>query len=308
MQDGLSSCRELKGVDMTEYEKILRGLFPAEKPVEPANVWDPVSPAQREIARLLAERQIAPPSSSSPIADRLASLLNDFPTTTRLPIASSPPAPFVAPAPEIRRKVYFAFDFDDLMRVNNVRQVGKVGPRVARSRGFFDRSIWESRSIKNIDNLKKLMRGAIQYSSAICVLIGTHTWHSRWVRYEIARAVIDDKGLLAVHVNGINHHERKEPDKFGVNPLHFMGLYHSPNGNYYLCERQLVVHSGEPTFEWQFYADYSDPVQLPRYMGSSAQEQIIPLSHYAAEYDMVRDNGYANMGGWFDSAALAVGR
>ena len=85
------------------------------------------------------------------------------------------------------------------------------------------------------------MRRGVQLSSAVCVLIGTNTWRSRWAKYEIARAVIDGRGLLAVHLNSINHHTRKTPDAYGINPLHFMGIYHSSNGRYYLYEKHVVV-------------------------------------------------------------------
>ena len=56
------------------------------------------------------------------------------------------PCPFRQPRPEpTKRMVYFAFDFDDVMRVNNVRQTGKIGGRVmGGSRGFKDRSVWEA--------------------------------------------------------------------------------------------------------------------------------------------------------------------
>jgi hypothetical protein len=44
----------------------------------------------------------------------------------------------------IKRKVYFAFRFKDIMRVNNVRQSGKIGCEEEKNaRDFFDRSIWE---------------------------------------------------------------------------------------------------------------------------------------------------------------------
>ena len=51
------------------------------------------------------------------------------PTTGPGPLTASPVA-----LPEVKRKVYFAFDFDDLLRVNNVRQIGKIEPREARAR------------------------------------------------------------------------------------------------------------------------------------------------------------------------------
>lgn len=198
------------------------------------------------------------------------------------------------------------------MRVNNVRQIGKIGPREQQNpRTFYDRSIWESRNIKNEENLKNLMRRGVQFSSAVCVLIGTNTWRSRWAKYEIARAVIDGRGLLAVHLNSINHHTRKTPDAYGINPLHFMGIYHSSNGRYYLYEKHVVVTNAaaaELGFEWRPYVDFTDPVPLPRYIPRVDVERVMPLSVYAREYDMKREDGFNNIGAWIDTAAAQVGR
>ena len=106
-------------------------------------------------------------------------------------------------APTQKRMVYFSFAFADQMRVNNVRQFRKIGPRESRNaRHFRDRSIWESRDIKTVEGLKDLMRDAMKQSSVVCVLVGSTAYNSRWAKYEIARAIVDRKGLLAVHING----------------------------------------------------------------------------------------------------------
>ena len=39
-----------------------------------------------------------------------------------------------------------------------------------------------------------------KFSSVVCVLIGSNTWASRWVRYEIALSVINERGLLGVSI------------------------------------------------------------------------------------------------------------
>jgi MTH538 TIR-like domain (DUF1863) len=284
------------------------------------------------LAALGASSPLAPSSPfalSDPFApsNPFSSLSPSLPTTPLTPSVSDllraylPPAPPLLPiaptvnaltAPEVKRKVYFAFDFDDLIRVNNVRQIGKIAPREQKNlRTFSDRSIWESRNIKNEENLKNLMRQGVRYSSAVCVLVGANTWRSRWAKYEIARAVIDERGLLAVHINSINHHVRKTPDRYGINPLHMMGVFHAANGNYYLYEKHVVVTNAtaaELGFEWRQYEDFADPVPLPRYMPDVAAGYVMPLSVHAHEYDMARDDGFNNIGAWIDAAATQVGR
>jgi hypothetical protein len=113
-------------------------------------------------------------------------------------------APFKA---AVKRKAFFSFHYDDIMRVNVVRNAWKIDhPDNALMRSFQDSSLWESRKLEGDDAVKRLIREGVEYTSAVCVLIGTETWLRRWVKYEIARAVIDGRGLLAVHLNSIRHH------------------------------------------------------------------------------------------------------
>jgi hypothetical protein len=90
-------------------------------------------------------------------------------------IPALPVSPAPAPRPEpTKRMVYFAFDFDDVMRVNNVRQTGKIGGRVmGGSRGFKDRSVWEASKAFTDPGLKRMMQGMSKFSSVVCVLIGS---------------------------------------------------------------------------------------------------------------------------------------
>jgi hypothetical protein len=162
-------------------------------------------------------------------------------------------------------------------------------------RSFYDRSIWESRNIRDEKTLKNLMRNAVQYSSAVCVLVGNETWQSRWVKYEVARAVIDSRGLLVVHINGLNHVKRRAPDQLGYNPLHLMGIYRSPENRYYLYEKRVVIvnpSSGELGWEWHPYEDYTDPASLPQYIPSVNAGYILPLSAYITEHDYVQADGH----------------
>jgi hypothetical protein len=43
------------------------------------------------------------------------------------------------------------------------------------------------------------MRNGVKRSSAVCVLVGTDTWDSRWVKYEIGRG---DKAGAVTQVLG----------------------------------------------------------------------------------------------------------
>lgn len=239
-----------------------------------------------------------------------------------------PPYPFTLSSllgamPKIqKRKVYFAFHFDDVMRVNNVRQAWKIGhPDAATMRSFYDSSLWESRQLESPESLKNLIREGVKYTSAVCVLVGSETWYRRWVRYEIARAVIDDRGLLAVHLNNIEHHQRRQRDPLGPNPLQFMGVgkvQANPPSSILGQVNSLSALLGPEApqyylFEmtgqrWVRYQDYTNPVNLPRYLTDPAAGYPTPLSAGTALYDFMNQQGHKNIGAWIDQAAQRVGR
>jgi hypothetical protein len=209
-----------------------------------------------------------------------------------------------------KRKVYFSFRFEDVMRVNVVRNVWCIDhPNSSSKRSFYDRSIWDKSYARYPESLKSLMRDAVTQSSAICVLVGTNTWKGPWVRYEIARAVVDNRGLLAVHINGLKHHQRQAPDLYGANPLDYLGIYHDHNGCYYIYEKIEEVDrvTWQGHWVWRLYENFKDTVDLPCYIPSIQQGFVTPLSYYTMAYDYANGDSN-NIGAWIDEAARVVGR
>jgi hypothetical protein len=229
-----------------------------------------------------------------------------FDPSNPLPKVSNLRALLVAASKIQKRKVYFSFHFDDIMRVNNVRQAWKIDhPDAPTIRSFYDSSLWESRQLESSECLKRLIREGVEHTSAICVLVGSQTWARPWVRYEIARAVIDGRGLLAVHLNNIRHHVTKRPDPLGKNPLAYMAvgkvqpiLWMPPQ--YYLFERTLEG--------WVRYRAHTAAVNLPSYLTDPAAGRVSLLSGGTAVYDYVNQGGHSNIGAWIDRAAQRVGR
>jgi hypothetical protein len=211
-----------------------------------------------------------------------------------------------------KRKAFFSFHFDDIMRVNNVRNAWKIDhPDSPSMRSFYDSSLWESRKLEGPESVKTLIRNGVKYTSAVCVLVGSNTWSRQWVAYEIARSVIDARGLLAVHLNNINHHQTKAPHPLGYNPLQKLGIYKSANGNFYLYELQNVVVNLLPhqtEWQWRPYADYTQSVPLPKYLTAPDVGYVMPLSRGTLEYDFALADGHRNLGAWIDHAAKAAGR
>jgi hypothetical protein len=272
-----------------------------------------LTPVSKALTEALLERTREPSTLGSLAASSGGNALANALSNDARPLHSNLPWTLAHDLlqPETKRKAYFAFRFEDIMRVNNVRNAWKFNhPESLYKRSFFDRSIWGKSDAQKPESLKALMRGAVVQSSAICVLIGTHTWQGRWVKYEIARSVIDERGLLGVHINGIKHIERLAADAPGLSPLHFMGIFHSPNGLYYLYESFLEFNGTTElvALVWRPYQDFTDPVPLPRYIPSIQQGLVMPLARYTQEYDYVADGGKTNIGAWIDKAASAVGR
>jgi hypothetical protein len=270
----------------------------------------------------------APPTPKPPPTNALSGAAADlFPATPPGSLASflalSPPSPLNAlytppakpVAPSVKRKAFFSFHFPDSLRVNAVRNTWKIShPSSATMRSFQDSSLWESRKLTDPKAIKAIIRYGVSYTSAVCVLVGTETWSRQWVRYEIARAIIDGKGLLAVHLNSIRHHHSLTAHPLGRNPLDFMAIGKvqpklSQPAKYFLFEK-LAVPDGVGGYRWGWveYEDHTDAVDLPAWVTDPPVGHVTPLSDNADEYDFMRDVGHKHIGSWLDRAAQRAGR
>jgi len=181
-------------------------------------------------------------------------------------------------------------------------------------RSFYDSSLWESRKLEGDEAVKRLIREGVEYTSAVCVLIGSETWLRRWVKYEIARAIIDGRGLLGVHLNSIRHHQTRTPHTRGYNPFEFMAVGKVQQGilsapKYFMYEKVAVPNGiAGYKFEWHRYGDYTNSVPLPAWLADPQPGYVTPLSDNTIVYDYIADNGHQNIGRWIDHAAQRAGR
>lgn len=202
------------------------------------------------------------------------------------------------------------------MRVNVIRNAWKIAhPGSILTPSFYDSSLWEARKIEGDDAVKRLIREGVEYTSAVCVLIGAETWDRRWVKYEIARAIVDGRGLLGVHLNSIRHHQTLTAHTKGENPFDYMAVGKVQEGalsvaRYYLCEKRSVpISFGHHNWQWHPYSDYTLEIKLPTWLADPPSHNwVMPLSHNARVYDYVVEDGHRNIGSWIDGAAQAAGR
>jgi hypothetical protein len=297
-------------VSRNPYTSGLGNVFGTLAPTNTAN------PSYNALANLMASPPplFAPPSSLTRPFGLLADIVPP-------PVSAPFNAPYTPPpkpkplAPETKRKAFFSFHFDDIMRVNNVRNVWKIiHPDSSLNRSFYDSSLWEARKLVGPEGIKRLIRSGVFRTSAVCILAGSMTWNRRWVRYEIARSIIHGRGLLTVHLNGIKHHQTKGPHPRGRNPLAHMGIAKlQPNKRlphqYFFYAMNLVPDGyGGMIEQWSRYSDYTAPVKKPAWLTDPGVDEVMPLSVDAAEYDYEQDHGHRNIGSWIDQAAKQAGR
>lgn len=99
------------------------------------------------------------------------------------------------------RRVYFAFDYQDVFAVNQIRRCGQfVDVAVA---GFTDASQWEELKRKQDSAIKRAIDNALKNTSVTVACIGPRTATRRWVRYELAASAARGNGLLGVYLPGL---------------------------------------------------------------------------------------------------------
>ncbi len=99
------------------------------------------------------------------------------------------------------RDVFFSFDWDDVWRSNVVRHswVTKGND----SRNFRDSA--EIERLKRLSDtaIEKWIDDQLSDTSVTCVLIGSQTYNSPWVEYEINESIYRGNGLLGVYIHRI---------------------------------------------------------------------------------------------------------
>lgn len=101
------------------------------------------------------------------------------------------------------RKVFFSFHYDDVTRVNVVRNSDQITRRYTKAARFHDKSLWEEVKKQGPLAIKRMINGGLDGSSVTCVLIGSETWLRPWVRYEIVKSLARGNGILGVRIHDV---------------------------------------------------------------------------------------------------------
>lgn len=105
------------------------------------------------------------------------------------------------------RNVFFSFHYEDIFRVNVVRNSHIV--RGVSAAGFRDASLWEEAKLKGERAIKALIDRKLHGTTVTCVLIGKQTHAREYVEYEINQSLKRGNGLLGIHINGIRNLNRE---------------------------------------------------------------------------------------------------
>ena len=134
--------------------------------------------------------------------------------------------------------------------------------------------------------------------SVTCVLIGSKTDKSKWVKYEIEKSIKEKKGLLGVFIHKLKNSNHKT-DKKGTNLLED----YVKNDFGETVKNALVGGS----VSWGLARLVFPQLAIPAAIIGSAFALLEPNDDYKI-YDWVTDNGFGNLGSWIEKAAKQVGR
>ena len=155
------------------------------------------------------------------------------------------------------RVVFFSFDYDDVWRVNQVRNSGAfVGEKRS---GFRDKAEYEQVKRGGDAAIQRWIRKQMRGCSVTCVLIGRNTNASKWVHFEIDESIKHGMGLVGVFIHKLKNRDGRAA----------AGLF--------LPDDPLSKHELSAQTNWQQLFPDSASDRYPSYVwepGRSARNQL----------------------------------
>ena len=168
------------------------------------------------------------------------------------------------------RVVFFSFDYDNVWRVNQIRNSGSfVGEQRS---GFRDKAEYEKVKLRGAAAIRRWIRMQMQGCSVTCVLIGRNTNASKWVHFEIQEPIKRGIGLVGVYIHKLKNKDRQTA----------AGIF--------LPDNPLSEHNLPPENSWDRLFSKSASDHFPSYVW----EPGIPIQN--------------QLGQWVEKAAKLAGR
>jgi hypothetical protein len=166
------------------------------------------------------------------------------------------------------RKVFYSFHFDnDCQRVSQVRNIGHLED----NKPMKDNS-WEEIKKKGDAAVEKWIADELSGRSCTVVLIGSQTADRKWVKHEIQQSWKLGKGVVGVHIYGLQNLAGEKSTK-GSNPFEKFTI---ENGSKKLSS-QIKVY--DPTVSSSSKATYAN---IANNLAEWIEEAITIRKDYAA--------------------------
>lgn len=121
------------------------------------------------------------------------------------------------------RSVFFSFDWDDVWRVNQVRNcVVPLGLQIA---GYLDAADIETAKGQTDTSIQCWIDQQLDGTSVTVVLVGFGTCSSRWVQYEVLKSQERGNGLLGIDIGGLKNQWGQTSVSCGPYPGYPYGYY-----------------------------------------------------------------------------------
>src|SRR5712692_5103482 len=129
-----------------------------------------------------------------------------------------------------RRSVFYSFHFDnDVMRTQQVRNIGALDRDEPVSA-----TAWETVKSGGTKAIQNWIDANMSRRHCVIVLIGSQTAQRPWVKYEIAKAWEDKRGLFGIYIHNLKD-PRTGTCAQGPNPFAQLTLDRMPLANFVRC-------------------------------------------------------------------------
>lgn len=116
------------------------------------------------------------------------------------------------------RRVFFSFHYKrDSHRVSQIRECGTVSNNFEET-PFLKGSEWEAIERQGDAAIQNWIDGQMKGCSVVVVLVGLDTANRRWVKYEVAKAHKEGRGIVCINMVGMKN-LLSQTDSAGPSPL-----------------------------------------------------------------------------------------
>jgi hypothetical protein len=112
------------------------------------------------------------------------------------------------------KKVFYSFKYDDdNWRVQQVRNIGVVS-----NENVVEANKWEEIKRKGDSQIKAWINENLKKADVLIVLVGTNTYKSNWVQYEIDYANSIGKPIYSIFINNLSDRNQNQ-SREGLDPV-----------------------------------------------------------------------------------------